>query len=145
MCDACPVTHHVPVYTISVMTGERLCLCLDCADHNVEPLRCIIRGVNAGALSHLTPDMKAALRFPLHGKYYPIRALAKINPGKLLPPPPEPDREEERLVAKMKAMNGEWFEATGGVRKPASPSPLQKLLGWVRLSLFGDRTTPALG
>lgn len=112
MCDICPAKKHFPVYTISHLTGERLCLCLDCAENHAEPLYSIVHGVNNGALDNLPRWIKRQITFHTKGKYVPVRFLARVSPANLLPPPPPPpvvevdeDAQQAReLIRKMAAM-----------------------------------------
>lgn len=134
MCDVCPKNDHVPVYTISIFTGERLSLCLDCADNKAEPLWTIIHGVNAGALDGMPEMLKASATFFRGGRYWPMRTLAKAK-VKALPSPPVETREDivsRQLVKKMKEVAAIPFEPVSKDRRLFLSSLRQTMLDFGR-------------
>ena len=141
MCDACRVPSHVPIYTISIFTGEQLCLCLDCVDNRAEPLWSIIHGTRNGALDHLPHEMKRKTTIYSKGRYIPMRTLAMVDPSRLIPPPapapkpPELTEEEASLVHIMRLMKAVKKGARDQTR--AAPSLLRKLLDWALGTPFG--------
>lgn len=99
MCDACPKTKHLPVYTVSVFTGRRLCLCLDCADNRAEPWQDVVRGVDAGALDHLPRTLKDNVRLWTPEGYVSIYRTDKHL--KLRLALPAPDLQEDATYEKL--------------------------------------------
>lgn len=100
MCDVCKEPVKVPVFTISIFTGERLTLCLKCAENKAEPLFSIVHGINAGALDMLPRWMKKAASFYVKGRYYPVSQLKHVRVKNLPPPPPPEDDALIRIVQK---------------------------------------------
>ena len=141
MCDVCPRKNHTPIYTISPLTGERLCLCVHCADHRVEPIFTIVHGVNAGALEALPYWVKQEMTFFHKGAYYRLYDLPKFAPKQLMPPAPPPppipreEREARQLVSKMRRVTD---------HRPDLPTPPKKRLGWVARLLSWRSAKPVV-
>ena len=90
MCDACPAPNSMlHIYTISVFTGERLCLCLECIDHNAEPVNSVTHGINKGALDHLTAPVKGKVRIWTPLGYEPVYEIDRHIKLLLALPTPE--------------------------------------------------------
>lgn len=93
MCDVCKAKGHIPIYTLSYLTGERLVLCLDCADATAEPITSVIHGVNGGALDNLDRSVKRQLKVFYQGEYIGLRECALMLAArvKALPAPADED------------------------------------------------------
>ena len=110
MCDCCPAPNSMlHIYTISIFTGERLNLCLECADARCEPLNSVIYGIQNGALQYLPKEQKINAKLWTNEGYWTIYQMARHLAKKAALPPPSPSEElgTLRLVHKIKEVTPE--------------------------------------